>query len=59
MSGMPRALRCIRQARRNSQLSDKALLGAGITPDLVRLSIGLESVDDIIEDIDQALDKIR
>lgn len=43
----------------HSQLSDKALLGAGITPDLVRLSIGLESVDDIIEDIDQALDKIR
>ncbi|MCX6694878.1 MAG: O-acetylhomoserine aminocarboxypropyltransferase/cysteine synthase, partial [Candidatus Altiarchaeota archaeon] len=39
----------------HSQLSEKALLEGGITPDLVRLSIGLENIDDIIEDIDQAL----
>jgi O-acetylhomoserine (thiol)-lyase len=39
----------------HSQLTDKALLEGGITPDLVRLSIGLENVDDIIADIDQAL----
>ncbi len=39
------------------QLSDEQLIGAGITPGLIRLSVGLENVDDIIEDIDQALDK--
>jgi O-acetylhomoserine (thiol)-lyase len=42
----------------HSQMSEKALLAGGITPDLVRLSIGLENLDDIIEDIDQALAKI-
>jgi O-acetylhomoserine (thiol)-lyase len=42
----------------HSQLSDKAMLEGGITPDLVRLSIGLENADDIMEDIDQALDKV-
>ncbi|MFZ2456234.1 MAG: O-acetylhomoserine aminocarboxypropyltransferase/cysteine synthase family protein [Candidatus Altiarchaeia archaeon] len=42
----------------HSQLSDKELLDGGITPDLVRLSIGLENVDDIIEDIDATLRKI-
>ncbi len=37
------------------QLSDEELLEAGVTPDLVRLSVGLENSDDLIEDIDQAL----
>ena len=37
------------------QLSDEELLEAGVTPDLVRLSVGLENIDDLIEDIDQAL----
>jgi O-acetylhomoserine (thiol)-lyase len=39
------------------QLSEQQLLEAGIAPDLIRLSIGLEDVDDIIADIKQALDK--
>ncbi|HEB36262.1 MAG TPA: O-acetylhomoserine aminocarboxypropyltransferase/cysteine synthase [Candidatus Aminicenantes bacterium] len=42
----------------HSQLSDKEQLTGGVTPDLVRLSIGIEYVDDIIEDLDQALRKI-
>ena len=42
----------------HSQLSDKEQLAGGVTPDLVRLSIGIEHVDDIIEDLDQALRKI-
>ena len=29
---------------------------AGVTPDLIRLSIGIEHIDDIIADLDQALD---
>ncbi|AFS77485.1 O-acetylhomoserine (thiol)-lyase CysD [Gottschalkia acidurici 9a] len=37
------------------QLSDEQLIAAGITPGLVRISVGLENIDDIIEDIDQAL----
>ena len=36
-------------------MSEEARLGLGITPGLVRLSIGLEDVRDIIEDLDQAL----
>jgi O-acetylhomoserine (thiol)-lyase len=37
------------------QLPDEARLAAGAGPDVVRLSIGLESVEDIIADLDQAL----
>ena len=37
------------------QLTDEQLVDAGITPDLVRFSVGLEDIDDIIEDIEQAL----
>lgn len=40
------------------QLTDEQLVAAGITPGLVRLSVGLEDVEDIIEDIKQALAQI-
>ena len=40
------------------QLSEEQLKEAGIAPDLMRLSVGIEDADDIIEDIRQALDKI-
>lgn len=40
------------------QLSDQQLIDAGITPDLIRMSIGIEKVDDIIADIEQALAKL-
>ena len=40
------------------QLSDEQLAEAGIAPDLIRLSVGLENVDDLLEDLKQALDKI-
>jgi O-acetylhomoserine (thiol)-lyase len=39
----------------HSQLSAEAQLAGGITPDLIRLSIGIEHIDDILADIDQAL----
>lgn len=39
----------------HSQLSEEEQREGGITPDLVRLSIGIENIEDIIEDIDQAL----
>lgn len=38
------------------QLSDQQLIDAGVRPDLIRLSVGIENVDDIIDDIKQALD---
>jgi O-acetylhomoserine (thiol)-lyase len=41
----------------HSQLNDDELAASGVTQDTVRLSIGIEHVDDIVEDIDQALAK--
>jgi O-acetylhomoserine (thiol)-lyase len=41
----------------HSQLSEKELAEQGITPSTIRLSIGCEHIDDIIADLDQALDK--
>jgi O-acetylhomoserine (thiol)-lyase len=39
------------------QLDDAQLRAAGVTADLVRVSVGLESIEDILWDIDQALDR--
>lgn len=39
------------------QMSDEELTAAGVAPDLIRLSVGIENVEDIIEDLQQALDK--
>ena len=40
----------------HSQLTSKEQLAAGVTPDLVRVSVGLEDINDIIADLDQALE---
>jgi O-succinylhomoserine sulfhydrylase len=39
----------------HSKLSEEERLSAGITPGLVRISVGLEAVEDVIKDINQAL----
>ena len=39
------------------QLSEEQQISAGVTPDMVRISVGLESIDDILWDLDQALAK--
>ncbi len=39
------------------QLSDEQLIECGVTPDLIRMSVGIEYVGDIIADIEQALNK--
>ena len=44
--------------RHRRQMTDEQLIEAGVAPDLIRLSVGLENVDDLIADISQALDKI-
>lgn len=40
------------------QLSEEAQLAAGLNPSLIRVSVGLESIDDIIADFEQALEQI-
>ena len=37
------------------QLTDAELVAAGVSPDLIRLSVGIENIDDLIADFDQAL----
>jgi len=39
----------------HSQLNEEQQRAGGITPELVRLSVGLENIDDILADLDQAL----
>ncbi|NOZ22531.1 MAG: homocysteine synthase [Planctomycetes bacterium] len=41
----------------HQQLSDEERMASGVTPDFIRLSVGIEHIDDIIADIDQALGK--
>ena len=41
----------------HQQLSDEQQIAAGVSPDLIRFSVGLEDVDDIIWDLDRALKK--
>lgn len=42
----------------HQQLTEEEQRSAGVTPEMVRLSVGIETVDDIIADLDQALAKI-
>ncbi len=41
----------------HQQLSDEDMKAGGVTPEMVRLSVGLEDVDDILYDLGQALEK--
>jgi O-acetylhomoserine (thiol)-lyase len=43
----------------HSQLNEDELVSAGVTQDTVRLAVGIEHIDDILGDIDQALAKAR
>ena len=53
--GDARSLACHPATTTHRQLSPAELAKAGVSEDMVRLSIGLEHVDDIIADIEQAL----
>ena len=53
--GDAKSLACHPASTTHRQLSEEELASSGVTPDLVRLSIGIENVEDLIEDIDQAL----
>ena len=53
--GDAKSLACHPASTTHRQLSPQELAKAGVTEDMVRLSIGLEHIDDIVADIDQAL----
>ena len=42
----------------HQQLAEADLLACGVTPNQIRISVGLENADDLIEDLKLALDKI-
>jgi len=54
--GDAKSLACHPASTTHRQLGPDELAASGVTPDLVRLSIGIENIKDIIEDIDQALE---
>jgi O-acetylhomoserine (thiol)-lyase len=56
--GDAKSLACHPATTTHRQLNPEELAAAGVPEDLVRLSIGIEHIDDIIADIDQALDKV-
>ncbi|MDX1346803.1 MAG: aminotransferase class I/II-fold pyridoxal phosphate-dependent enzyme [Thiomicrorhabdus chilensis] len=57
--GDAKSLACHPATTTHRQLSPAELQQAGVSEDLVRLSIGIEHIDDIIADIEQALDAVK
>jgi len=57
--GDARSLACHPASTTHRQLDDKELANAGVSREMVRLSIGIEHIDDILADISQALDAAR
>ncbi len=55
--GDARSLACHPATTTHRQLSPEELATAGVSEDLVRISVGIEHVADIIADLDQALEK--
>ena len=40
------------------QMNDEELIAAGVGPDMVRMSVGIEHIDDILEDVKNALEAV-
>ena len=53
--GDAKSLACHPASTTHRQLNDEELERAGVSRDLIRLSIGIEHIDDILADLDQAL----
>ena len=49
----------IEESEAVKKLSEEEQIAAGISPSLIRVSVGLEAIEDIIYDFDQALDKVK
>ncbi len=56
--GDSKSLASMPAATTHRQLNEEELATAGVTPDMVRLSLGIEHIDDIIADLEQALSKV-
>ncbi len=56
--GDAKSLACHPATTTHRQLNPEELAAAGVSEDLVRISVGIEHVDDIIADIEQALDRV-
>jgi O-acetylhomoserine (thiol)-lyase len=53
--GDAKSLACHPASTTHRQMSPEEQLNAGVMPEMIRLSIGIEHIDDILEDFDQAL----
>ncbi|MFT7229127.1 MAG: O-acetylhomoserine (thiol)-lyase [Methylophilaceae bacterium] len=56
--GDAKSLACHPASTTHRQLNDEELAKAGVSTDLVRISVGIENIDDIVADVTQALDKV-
>lgn len=56
--GDAKSLACHPASTTHRQLNEKELASAGVSVDLVRISVGIENIDDIIADVSQALDAV-
>lgn len=56
--GDAKSLACHPATTTHRQLNEDELASAGVSADLVRISVGIENIDDIIADVSQALDKV-
>ena len=56
--GDAKSLACHPASTTHRQLSEQELTSAGVSPDLVRISVGIEAIEDIIADVSQALDQV-
>ena len=57
--GDAKSLACHPASTTHRQLSPEEQLKVGVTPEMIRLSVGIEHIDDIIEDLSQALDQAK
>lgn len=57
--GDAKSLACHPASTTHRQLNDNELAAAGVSADLVRISVGIEAIEDIIADVSQALDKVQ
>jgi O-acetylhomoserine (thiol)-lyase len=53
--GDAKSLACHPASTTHRQLNPQELARAGVKPDMVRLSVGIEHIDDLLEDLEQAL----
>lgn len=57
--GDAKSLACHPASTTHRQLNEEELATAGVSADLVRISVGIENIDDIIADVSQALDQVK